>query len=359
MGSWGTGIFEDDFASDMRDLYEELVAVQFSDEAIFAEMQQAFGRAEGIEESTFWIALALLQHKFGRLEESVKGQALHFIDSGRALQDWAELTEEGDPAVASRNKQLLKARAAIVSVQPKRKTRRPSKELLERIDRTYSSFPWKEGGLYAYRLANGEYVVLAAVRVLPLQLGQHYTRQGAGFVPVVMPNLIQPVLLLLDYRQWRLPSPAETAAMQPFVRPIKARDRKEYLEIIDENHADHETDAQQTFAEFERENRDSACHAAKSDQEFLAHYEWWVGWNKKQRDLYADREQALKRYFYILLMIDAKLTVPVDRLVDLEASRHFDCEHDCIRADWETLDNHLVSKRRLDDSHTVHLWPAA
>ena len=149
MGSWGTGIFQDDFALDVRGAYREMVSLKFADEPILAELQQKFGKAEDIDESTFWIALALAQHQSGRLDEGVKAKALHFIDSGRALNHWVELAEEGDSSIPSRNKQLQKARSTIVSLQPKRKTGRPSKELRERIDRTYSSFPWKEGGLYA------------------------------------------------------------------------------------------------------------------------------------------------------------------------------------------------------------------
>ena len=141
MGSWGTGIFQDDFALDVRGAYLELVSLKFADDAILAVMQLRFGKAEGIDESTFWIALALAQHQYGCLDEGIKSNALHFIDSGRALQDWVELAEEGDSSIPSRNKQLQKARSMIVSPQPKRKTARPSKELLERIDRTYSRFP--------------------------------------------------------------------------------------------------------------------------------------------------------------------------------------------------------------------------
>lgn len=359
MGSWGTGVFQDDFASDLRDLYTELVSLRFTDEAVLAEMQRVFGRTEGIEESTFWIALALVQHKFGRLAASVKDQALGLIDSGRALRDWAELTDAGDKSIASRAQQLQKARAAMVSAEPKRKTPRPSAELRARIDKTYDTFPWKEGGLYAYRLNNGEYVVLAAVRILSIQLGRHYRREGDGFVPASMPVLTQPVLLLLDYRQPHLPSQQELATLQPRVKPIKARDRKEWLELIDEAYQDHQADAAQSFADFARENRESACHANKTDEQFREHYLWWVDWNRKRCDFYADRELALQRYFYVLLMIDAKQSIPAGRLVDLEVTRHFDHEDESIRASWETLDEYLVAKKPLDDSHKVHLWPAA
>jgi len=49
------------------------------------------------------------------LDETVKRNALHFIGSGRALQDWAALTEERDRSIAAREKVLAKAKAAILS----------------------------------------------------------------------------------------------------------------------------------------------------------------------------------------------------------------------------------------------------
>lgn len=144
--------------------------------------------------------------------------------------------------------------------------------------------------------------------------------------------------------------------MRPFVKPIKARDRKEWLKVIDETHAMHRADAAQSFAEFERENRE--CHSTKTDEQFREHYVWWVGWSKKQRDFYSDRERALQRYFYLLLMIDAKQSVPTERLIDLEMVRHFEYENSSTPASWEALDSHLVSKKPLTAS-TSWIWPAS
>lgn len=356
MGHWGTGIFQDDFACDLRSLYTELVSLKFTSQAILAELQRFSGGDDGRDGSTFWIALALLQHKLGPLDEDVKRQALDLIDSGRALQDWADLSGKGDSSIPSRNQALLKARSTILSVPPKQKSPRPSKELLARIDRSYPDFPWKQGALYAYRLSTDEYVVLAAVRVYEVALQQHYARKGDGFVPVEMPPFFQPQLLLLDYRNSRPPSGRELKSMKPFVKPIPARDRKDWLKVVDETHAMHLASAKESFPEFERKNRER--HATRTDEEFRDHYQWWVGWSRKQAKLYSDREHALERYFYVLLQIDARQRIPVDRLTDLGTARHFDYENKSTPASWEDLENYLISKKSLT-KNTCWVWPAA
>jgi len=342
MGAWGTGIFQDDCTSDLRDFYKELVSLKFADAAILAELEQRFGRAGGLEESNFWLALALLQHGYGRLDEPVQAKALSFIDSGRALQDWVDL--DGDKP-AARQKELLKARATIVSPQPKRKTPRPSPEVRERIDRTYTPFPWKEKGLCAYQMRNGEYIVLATTRVIPRVVGRHYASVAGGYKPVTLPNLPQPFHVVLDYRKSRLPTPSELSKLQPVVKPIKKSERKEWLASMDEIHAMHAVSAAETFEEFAQGKRE--CHANKTGAEFRAHYDWWIHWSAQQRDLHADREQALQRHFYPTLTIDARQPVPSERLVDLKTERHFDCEQAYTNTDWKTLDDHLIAGQSL------------
>ena len=270
MGSWGTGIFQDDFACDVRDLYNELVSLRFEDGEVLAELNQEFGKPEGIEQSTLWIALALLQHKTGRLSEEVKERACGYIDSGRALQDWIDLADEGDSSIRSREKQLRKARATIVSPQPPRKTPHPSRQLKERIDRAYPSYPWKAGNLYSYKTKHGEFVVLAATEVHTNTLERHYSKRGDRYVQVERPVLLQPLLLLLNYRKSIPPGHAELGALKPYVKSSTAEARKKCLEAVDKVRAMHEQNRARTFEEFERQNR--RRHPTKSDEEFRQRY---------------------------------------------------------------------------------------
>ena len=341
MGSWGTGIFQDDFACDLRGLYEELVSLRFEDDAVFAELHREFGKAEGIDESTFWIALAMLQHKIGRLDEEVKNKALAFIDSGRALQDWIELADEEDSSVASRKKQLLKAREKIASPPPPRKNPRPSKFLRERIDKTYSPYAWKQDGLYAFKTKQGEYVVLAATEVHQNRLQRHYLKRGDRFVPAERPVLPQPFLLLLNYRKPVPPDPAELGSLQPYVRDSTEKERESWLKAIDEIRAMFEEEAGQTFEEYERKTR--AHHPNKSAEKYRERYLEYTDSCRERLQPYLDREQALERYFYQRFMMDPKQPVPEDRLIDLETTWHFVCENRSVSANWETLESYLAA----------------
>jgi len=356
MGSWGTGIFEDDLALDLRGTYRELLSLKLADEAILAELQQQWGGGEDIQESTFWIALALEQHQFGRLDEGVRKKALDFIESGRALQHWTDLTDEGDRSIASRAKQLAKAKLKILSPQAKKRSPRPDKDLLDRIDRTYPAYPWKQDGLYAYRLETGEYVVLYISRLYAMALRQHYARQGKGFVRVKHPEVWQPLYVVLDYRQPRLPTETEAMAAQPFVRPIPSDVgyREARLPQFREFHEDYAAKALQTFEVFEQAER-ARC-ARKTDEEFLAHYHWSMDWYRRRRDRYADGEHALRRQFYLSLDINFREIVPEERIIDLGWMRQIDCDSRGINATWSTLDEHLVHKKPLSGNECSYPW---
>jgi hypothetical protein len=336
MGSWGTGIFQDDFACDVRDYYNELVSLRFDDGEILDELKREFGVADGIDESTFWIALALLQHRLGRLTEDVRRQACEFIDTGRALNDWIELTEEGDPSIKSREKQLQKAKAAILSPQPPRKTPALSKELRLRIDRTYEPYPWKPGNLYSYKTESGEYLVFAATDVHPLKLRRHYSKQGARHVRVEMPELLQPCLLLLDYREPVPPDAGEAGNLRPYLGPATAEERRSWLDTAKEIRAMFQGDSSQSYEEFERQNR--SHHPNATDEQFRRRYVEYIEYCGEQFQKYSDPEEAADRFRYRLFMLDPKEPVPSGRVTDLQISRRFVREMECTPANWAVLD---------------------
>ncbi len=76
MGAWGTSIFSDDNAADLREDYRDLIGNGLSgSEATdrLIEEWQPDGN-DGYFVATFWLALALTQWKCGRLEERVKAE---------------------------------------------------------------------------------------------------------------------------------------------------------------------------------------------------------------------------------------------------------------------------------------------
>jgi len=71
MGTWGTGIFADDLAADVRDEFTDLIGDGLS--AAAATKRLVTESSEEIEDepTVFWIALAATQWKIGHVVESV------------------------------------------------------------------------------------------------------------------------------------------------------------------------------------------------------------------------------------------------------------------------------------------------
>jgi hypothetical protein len=89
VGTWGVGIFSDDQACDIRDLYIDGLGNGTTD----AELTHALlGGTEIPRDSDDYpvsvLALAATQWQYGRLQEEVKSRALEVIDNGTDLVRW-------------------------------------------------------------------------------------------------------------------------------------------------------------------------------------------------------------------------------------------------------------------------------
>jgi hypothetical protein len=147
MGAWGTSIFADDNAADLRDDYRKLIAdsmtgPQATDRLI---AQWAPQRDPGVE-PIFWLALALTQWNCGRLEARVKENALRVIADGSAIAPWAGGRDE-------RNR-----RAVLEAAKRKLESPQPAERAIEK--RVLATCDWERGDLIGYRLITGDYVVL-------------------------------------------------------------------------------------------------------------------------------------------------------------------------------------------------------
>src|SRR5579863_5403116 len=96
MGVWGTGIFQDDTASDIREDYRDhlgngLIGLDAT-KRILAEYKSSLDDPH--EAPVVWIALAAVQWKHGRLEPDTLAQALQVIDSGSDLARWSSNTKD-------------------------------------------------------------------------------------------------------------------------------------------------------------------------------------------------------------------------------------------------------------------------
>lgn len=148
MGVWGTKIFSDDLACDIRNDYELLLGdgLRGSEATKRILSQYKSSRADPDESSRFWLALAAAQWKNGRLEQEVLSRAIKIIDSGEDLEHW----DTDSPDFAARRRALDHLRVQLLSPQP-------AESKVEK--RTPSKCQWKKGDLISYRLKSGRLIV--------------------------------------------------------------------------------------------------------------------------------------------------------------------------------------------------------
>src|SRR4051812_35764379 len=104
MGAWGTAIFSDDTAVDVRDDYRDHVGDGLSGPAatdrLLDEWRTTLGDPD--EGPVFWLSLAATQWKCGRLEPRVLEKALEVISSGAGLERWKD-----DPKLLKKRQTVL------------------------------------------------------------------------------------------------------------------------------------------------------------------------------------------------------------------------------------------------------------
>jgi hypothetical protein len=176
LGVWGTGIFSDDIACDVRDGYRDLVGDKYTGlqatDALVEEYREVFDDPEMA--SVFWLALAATQWRCGRLEPRVQAQALTVIDSGSDLVRWRE-----DPRLFKKRQVVLsKLRETLLSPQPSAK----------RIPKRFrDTCEWEIGEIIGYRLAMGKFVMFRVI-------GYHTDKGGTA-----------PVFEILDWVGLHIP----------------------------------------------------------------------------------------------------------------------------------------------------------
>ena len=129
MGAWGTAIFSDDTALDVRDEWRDAILAGLSAEDATARLVESFADNLGEDADTeklFWIALAATQFETGRLLPDVRDRALAIIEGGGDVDRWFE---DGDEVLAKQRERVLERLAAKLrgpQPAPKRLRRRRS-----------------------------------------------------------------------------------------------------------------------------------------------------------------------------------------------------------------------------------------
>ncbi|MHB1107665.1 MAG: hypothetical protein ACYCZ2_15015 [Lutibacter sp.] len=179
MGTWGTAIFSDDLASDIKLEFRNKIG--FGKNSIEATEELLKDYSEEIndydESSVFWLSLASTQWSLGRLLENVKEKALEIIENGQNLERWKD--DEKD--FKKRKLVLDKLKNQLLSEQPK-----PKKIAKPYIRET----KFEKGDLIAYQLKNDKFIVLRVIEIQKDQCGDKYPLiETLDFYNNVIPTL--------------------------------------------------------------------------------------------------------------------------------------------------------------------------
>ncbi|HJJ12397.1 MAG TPA: hypothetical protein OIM48_03715 [Clostridiaceae bacterium] len=143
MGTWGTGLYQDDTTCDVKEEYLNLLKIGTEPKEAMEEMIINWEDCiEDVEEGPlFWFALAETQWRYGLLDEKVKEIALQYIEEGIDLERW----EEDQKLYTKRKTELEKLKEKLESEQPQRK----------KIPKmTFQRANWKIGDIILYQILN-------------------------------------------------------------------------------------------------------------------------------------------------------------------------------------------------------------
>lgn len=145
MGTWGTGLYSNDSACDIRgDYVDELRRGKTNEEAtqeLINKNYDIMGDTE--EEPLFWFALADTQWNYGRLLPEVKAKALYFLLQEKGVQRWS----------TSGQKQLIAWQKTLNTLKEKLESPQPDIKKVSKY-RLYQC-KWQLGDVFAYRFSSG------------------------------------------------------------------------------------------------------------------------------------------------------------------------------------------------------------
>jgi hypothetical protein len=160
MGVWGVAIFSDDLAADIRDDFRDLIGEGLTVSDAVDRLLTEFD-PRGDEIPIFWISLAAIQWKVGRLEKRTKVEAIRVIDTEEDLEKW-DIPKERE----KRKLVLQKLREQLLTPPP------PPKRIPRRLK---SSSDWNVGEVIGYQLKSGNWALMRVV-------GHHSDKGGRDAV---------------------------------------------------------------------------------------------------------------------------------------------------------------------------------
>jgi hypothetical protein len=172
---WGTDLFSDDVARDVRGYYRELLEDGIDDDAATQLTLERFRTYLEESDGVALLALAVTQSKLGRLDPAIRDQALAVLDRGADLEMW----EHDNPKLLPKRRAALeKARAQLTGEQPLRRRLRPPKRISSGL---------VAGDVLALALPQ-RVTLLRVVRVLSHRLGETPVLEELDFEGADVPS---------------------------------------------------------------------------------------------------------------------------------------------------------------------------
>lgn len=123
MGTWGTGIYSNDIAEDLKDACNNIFAYYEVEEGnciLFQHFKEILNQGYVDNEyASFWYALADWQWKHGMLNEFVKEKTLSLLETYAGIDEWNNNGNKND--VVKRGKVLDSLKNRLLSQQPELK----------------------------------------------------------------------------------------------------------------------------------------------------------------------------------------------------------------------------------------------
>jgi hypothetical protein len=163
MGTWGTAIFSDDLASDIKSEFRNKIGIGKTSIEATKELLKDYSSEinDDDESSVFWLALASTQWSLGRLLDDVKKNALEIIENGKDLERWKDDEKE----FKKRKTVLNKLKDQLLSEQSKPK--KVSKPFIRETQ-------MEKGDIVSYQLKNNKFIILKVIEIRQDQSGDRY-----------------------------------------------------------------------------------------------------------------------------------------------------------------------------------------
>ena len=144
MGAWGTSLYSNDPACDVRSDYIDMLRHGKSNEEATQELVEKYSDIIGDvdEEPLFWFALADTQWNYGRLLPEVREKALYFLSLDNEIQRWQE----------SGQKQINSWRRTLNILKEKLESPQPAEKKVAKY-RLYQC-KWQLGDVFAYQFSS-------------------------------------------------------------------------------------------------------------------------------------------------------------------------------------------------------------